>query len=97
VKTPRCLRVAYLYFLVRTLSLRGLTQRLACDLPNNELLRSRLEGQSSTIEEVLGDLDQTELTGVIVAAAIAAAIERIVLGEHPVFAIPAGYGLHHTE
>src|SRR5262249_35905865 len=48
-----------------------------------------------TIEEVVGDLDQTVLTGAIVAAAIAAAIERIVLGEHPVFTIPAGYGLHH--
>ena len=50
-----------------------------------------------TIEEVVGDLDQTVLTGVVVAAALAAAIERIVLGEHPVFTIPAGYGLHHIE
>lgn len=50
-----------------------------------------------TIEEVVGDLDQTVLTGAIVAAAIAAAIERIVLGEHPVFTIPPGYGLHHLE
>jgi chloride channel protein, CIC family len=50
-----------------------------------------------TIEEVVGDLDQTVLTGVIVAAAIAAAIERIVLGEHPIFTVPVGYGLHHTE
>ena len=50
-----------------------------------------------TIEEVVGDLDQTVLTGVVVAAALAAAIERIVLGEHPVFTIPSGYGLHHIE
>lgn len=50
-----------------------------------------------TVEEVVGDLDQTVLTGVIVAAASAAAIERIVLGEHPVFTIPGGYGLHHLE
>jgi CIC family chloride channel protein len=50
-----------------------------------------------TIEEVVGDLDQTVLTGVVVAAALAAAIERIVLGEHPVFTIPTGYGLHHLE
>ena len=50
-----------------------------------------------TIEEVVGDLDQTVLPGVIVAAAIAAAIERIVLGAHPVFTIPAGYGLDHLE
>lgn len=41
-----------------------------------------------TIEEVVGDLDQTVLTGAIVAAAIAAAIERIDLGEHPIFTIP---------
>lgn len=50
-----------------------------------------------TIEEVVGDLDQTVLSGVIIAAALAAAIERGVLGEHPVFDVPAGYGLHHTS
>jgi len=50
-----------------------------------------------TIEEVVGDLDQTMLTGVVVAAALAAVIERIVLGKHPVFTIPTGYGLHHIE
>ena len=37
-----------------------------------------------TIEEVVGNLDQTVLSGVIVAAAIAAAIERGILGERPV-------------
>ena len=47
-----------------------------------------------TIEEVVGDLDQTVLSGVIVAAAIAAAIERSILGEHPVFVITRTYGLH---
>ena len=40
-----------------------------------------------TLEEVIGDLDQTMLSGVIVAAAIAAAVERGVLGQHPVFEI----------
>jgi CIC family chloride channel protein len=50
-----------------------------------------------TVEEVVGDLDQTVLSGVIVAAALAAAIERGVLGEHPVFDVPAGYGLQHTS
>lgn len=50
-----------------------------------------------TIEEVVGDLDQTVLSGVIVAAALAAAIERSVLGEHPVFEVPQGYGLHHAS
>jgi CIC family chloride channel protein len=50
-----------------------------------------------TIEEVVGDLDQTVLSGVIVAAALAAAIERGVLGEHPVFDVPPGYGLQHSS
>lgn len=46
-----------------------------------------------TIEEVVGHLDQTVLSGVIVAAALAAVIERSVLGTHPVFAVPQAYGL----
>ena len=50
-----------------------------------------------TIEEVVGDLDQTVLSGVIVAAAIAAAIERSILGENPVFTIVQSYGLHHVS
>lgn len=50
-----------------------------------------------TVEEVVGDLDQTLLSGVIVAAALAAAIERGVLGEHPVFQVPPGYGLRHAS
>ena len=41
-----------------------------------------------TIEEVVGNLDQTVLSGVIVAAALAAVIERSVLGVHPVFSAP---------
>jgi CIC family chloride channel protein len=50
-----------------------------------------------TIEEVVGDLDQTVLSGVIVAAALAAVIERSVLGEHPVFTLSQSYGLHHAS
>ncbi|MGD9630218.1 MAG: chloride channel protein [Pyrinomonadaceae bacterium] len=50
-----------------------------------------------TIEEVVGDLDQTVLSGVIVAAAIAAAIERGILGEHPVFTIDQNYGLRFVS
>lgn len=46
-----------------------------------------------TIEEVVGNLDQTVLSGVIVAAALAAVIERSVLGIHPVFSVPQGLGL----
>ncbi|MEO7096981.1 MAG: chloride channel protein [Polyangiales bacterium] len=50
-----------------------------------------------TIEEIVGKLDQTLLSGVIVAAALAAVVERSVLGEHPVFTIPQGYGLDHAS
>jgi len=50
-----------------------------------------------TIEEVVGTLDQAVLSGVIIAAALAAVIERSVLGEHPIFAIPQPYGLHHAS
>jgi CIC family chloride channel protein len=50
-----------------------------------------------TIEEVVGNLDKSVLSGVIVAAALAAVIERSVLGEHPVFNVHQGYGLHHAS
>lgn len=50
-----------------------------------------------TIEEIVGTLDQTLLSGVIVAAALAAVVERSVLGESPVFTIPSGYGLDHAS
>ncbi len=45
------------------------------------------------IEEIVGTLDQTLLSGVIVAAALAAVVEHMVLGGHPVFDVPAGPGL----
>ncbi len=50
-----------------------------------------------TIEEIVGTLDQTVLSGVIIAAAMAAVIERSVLGEHPVFNVPQPYGLLHAS
>jgi CIC family chloride channel protein len=50
-----------------------------------------------TIEEVVGNLDQTVLSGVVVAAALAAIVERSVLGVHPVFALPREYGLEHVS
>jgi CIC family chloride channel protein len=46
-----------------------------------------------TIEEVVGDLDQTVLSGVIVAAALAAVIERSVLGTQPIFHLAGNFGL----
>jgi chloride channel protein, CIC family len=48
-----------------------------------------------TLEEVVGDLDQAVLAWIVVAAAIAAGIERAILGEHPVFTISKHYGLEH--
>jgi len=50
-----------------------------------------------TIEEVVGNLDQAVLSGVIIAAALSAVIERSVLGEHPIFNIPQPYGLLHAS
>jgi CIC family chloride channel protein len=46
-----------------------------------------------TIEELVGDLDQTMLTGVIVAAALAAVVEHSILGSNPVFRVPRLYSL----
>ena len=50
-----------------------------------------------TIEEIVGKLDQTVLSGVIVAAALAAVIERGILGAHPVIAVEQSYGLDHAS
>lgn len=50
-----------------------------------------------TIEEVVGDLDQSVLSWIVVASAIAAGIERSVLGEHPVFTITTHVGLTHAS
>ncbi|MEO7109220.1 MAG: chloride channel protein [Polyangiaceae bacterium] len=50
-----------------------------------------------TIEEVVGKLDQAMLSGVIIAAALAAVIERSALGVHPIFAIPQSYELGHAS
>lgn len=50
-----------------------------------------------TIEEVVGDLDQAVLSWIVVAAAIAAGIERSVLGEHPVFSVTTHVGLSHAS
>ncbi len=41
-----------------------------------------------TLEELIGTVDQTMLTGVIVAAALAAVVEHSILGSNPVFHVP---------
>ncbi len=50
-----------------------------------------------TIEELVGDLDQTMLSGVIVAAALAAVVEHTILGGNPVFHISRAYTLGSSE
>jgi chloride channel protein, CIC family len=46
-----------------------------------------------TLEELIGDLDQTMLSGVIVAAALSAVVEHSILGANPVFHVNANYTL----
>jgi CIC family chloride channel protein len=46
-----------------------------------------------TLEELIGDLDQTMLSGVIVAAALSAVVEHSILGSNPVFHVNASYTL----
>ncbi len=46
-----------------------------------------------TLEELIGNLDQTMLSGVIVAAALAAVVENRVLGSNPIFHVPQHYEL----
>jgi chloride channel protein, CIC family len=50
-----------------------------------------------TLEELIGDLDQTMLSGVIVAAALAAVVEHSILGSTPVFHVPRPYVLGNTS
>lgn len=46
-----------------------------------------------TLEELIGDLDQTMLSGVVVAAALAAVVEHSILGTSPVFHVSRPYVL----
>lgn len=50
-----------------------------------------------TLEELMGDLDQTMLSGVIVAAALAAVVEHLVLGTTPVFHVKRQYMLTNAS
>lgn len=49
------------------------------------------------IEEIVGDLDHAVLSGVVIAAAVAAAIERSILGVHPVFPTSGEYVLERVS
>jgi chloride channel protein, CIC family len=46
-----------------------------------------------TLEELIGDLDQTMLSGVIVAAALAAVVEHLFMGANPIFHVPRAFEL----
>jgi CIC family chloride channel protein len=50
-----------------------------------------------TLEELIGDLDQTMLSGVIVAAALSAVVEHSILGTTPVFHVNAYYTLGNAS
>jgi len=50
-----------------------------------------------TLEELIGDLDQTMLSGVIVAAALSAVVEHTVLGSNPVFHVQRNYQLTNSS
>lgn len=50
-----------------------------------------------TLEELIGDLDQTMLSGVIVAAALAAVVEHSILGSNPVFHVERVYTLTNAS
>jgi CIC family chloride channel protein len=50
-----------------------------------------------TLEELIGNLDQTMLSGVIVAAALAAVVENRVLGSNPIFHVPKNYEMTNSS
>jgi CIC family chloride channel protein len=50
-----------------------------------------------TLEELIGDLDQTMLSGVIVAAALAAVVEHTMLGSKPIFHVPRAFELGNAS
>jgi chloride channel protein, CIC family len=49
-----------------------------------------------TVEEIVGTLDQTVLSGVVVAAALAAVIEHTLLGGHPIFTLKQALVFQHV-
>lgn len=50
-----------------------------------------------TVEEIVGGLDQTVLSGVVVAAALAAVIEHTLLGSHPIFTLYRSVAFQHVS
>ena len=66
-----------------------------CQLPPESLQRfnAPIAAITFTLEELLGDLDQTMLSGVIVPAPTCAVVEHSILGTNPVFHMPRAYTL----
>ncbi|MGO9435635.1 MAG: chloride channel protein [Terracidiphilus sp.] len=50
-----------------------------------------------TLEELIGDLDQTMLSGVIVAAALAAVVEHTIMGANPIFHVPRAFEMGNAS
>jgi CIC family chloride channel protein len=50
-----------------------------------------------TLEELIGTLDQTMLSGVIIAAALAAVVENKALGSKPIFHVPQQFTFDHPS
>jgi chloride channel protein, CIC family len=50
-----------------------------------------------TVEEIVGKLDQTVLSGVVVAAALAAVIEHTALGSNPIFSLHHSVGMESAN
>jgi chloride channel protein, CIC family len=50
-----------------------------------------------TLEELIGDLDQTMLSGVIVAAALAALVEHTIMRDNPIFHVPRDFELGNAS
>jgi CIC family chloride channel protein len=60
-------------------------------------LNAPIAAVTFTIEEIVGSLDQAVLSGVIVAAALAAVIERRLLGESAVFALQGNHSFRQPS
>ena len=50
-----------------------------------------------TLEELIGSLDQTMLSGVIVAAALAAVVENHFINKSPIFHVPRAFTFDHAS
>lgn len=94
-----CAGIATLFGRIAALSRENLTRLLPVGVAAGiaAAFNAPIAAVTFTIEEIVGDLDETILSGVVVAAALAAIVERGILGEHPVFTVPENYGFHYAS